>query len=232
MKCNKCSLDLEPQFFHRAIAKSRGYSYTCKACSNARRKRWYADHKEHSTEAGKAWRLKHPDEHKANNALWRQANRESHLARKRAYYAENKPRIRAEQAVYARKNRKAINKRMRAYQKARSAVDINYRLSRTLRCRLRGAIVNSQRSGSAVRDLGCDIPTFKTYIESKFLPGMAWDNWGTRGWHLDHIIPLVRFDLTDRNQLLAATHYTNLQPLWARDNLVKDTGKRRITNLP
>jgi desulfoferrodoxin (superoxide reductase-like protein) len=50
---------------------------------------------------------------------------------------------------------------------------------------------------------------------------MTWDNWTTDGWHIDHIKPLASFDLTDRKQLLEACHYTNLQPLWAKDNLIK-----------
>jgi hypothetical protein len=48
---------------------------------------------------------------------------------------------------------------------------------------------------------------------------MTWDNWTTDGWHIDHIKPLASsFDLTDRKQFLEACHYTNLQPLWAKDN--------------
>jgi len=51
---------------------------------------------------------------------------------------------------------------------------------------------------------------------------MTWDNWTLDGWHIDHIKPLASFDLTDRKQLLEACHYTNLQPLWAKDNLTKN----------
>ena len=58
-------------------------------------------------------------------------------------------------------------------------------------------------------------------LESKFQSGMTWDNWALDGWHIDHIKPLASFDLTDRNQLLEACNYTNLQPLWAKDNLSK-----------
>ena len=50
---------------------------------------------------------------------------------------------------------------------------------------------------------------------------MTWDNWSLVGWHIDHEIPLYAFDLTDREQLLRACHYTNLQPMWAIDNLEK-----------
>ena len=65
------------------------------------------------------------------------------------------------------------------------------------------------------------VAELRDYLESKFQPGMTWDNWTTNGWHIDHIKPLASFDLTDREQFLRACHYTNLQPLWAIDNLKK-----------
>jgi hypothetical protein len=96
---------------------------------------------------------------------------------------------------------------------------MEYRLGMRLRNRLRSALKTGQKVGSAVRDLGCSTPELKLYLESKFQPGMTWDNYGQ--WHIDHIKPLAKFDLTDRKQLLQACHYTNLQPLWAGDNLRK-----------
>lgn len=50
---------------------------------------------------------------------------------------------------------------------------------------------------------------------------MSWDNHGFSTWHVDHKVPLAAFDLTDTEQLTKACHYTNLQPLWAHDNMSK-----------
>jgi hypothetical protein len=92
-------------------------------------------------------------------------------------------------------------------------------MTKNLRKRLNFAIKNNQKSGSAVKDLGCTVQELKIYLESKFTEGMSWDNYGK--WHIDHIIPLNSFDLSDLEQLKKACHYTNLQPLWAEANLAK-----------
>ena len=98
---------------------------------------------------------------------------------------------------------------------------VEVRLAHNLRSRLIRAIKNDQKSGSAIRDLGCSVEELKQYIENQFQSEMTWDNWAMDGWHIDHIKPLVSFDLTDRKQFLEACHYTNLQPLWTIENLSK-----------
>ena len=56
------------------------------------------------------------------------------------------------------------------------------------------------------------------HLESLFSPGMTWDNYGFEGWHIDHIKPCASFEL---DQKKICFHYTNLQPLWAKDNMSK-----------
>jgi hypothetical protein len=107
------------------------------------------------------------------------------------------------------------------YQRERTRNDPQYKLAKSLRSRLGIAIRGNFKSGSAVQDLGCSIEFLAQYLESKFQSGMSWDNHGE--WHIDHIKPLASFDLTIREELLKACHYTNLQPLWAVDNLKKHT---------
>ena len=118
----------------------------------------------------------------------------------------------------AKPESKAWYRDWRALQRA---TNIQYRLSKGLRSRLNMAIKGGVRGGSAVRDLGCTILEFKTYIEAQFQPDMTWENWTMDGWHLDHKVPLAVFDLTDRVQFLKASHYSNYQPLWAEHNLQK-----------
>lgn len=98
---------------------------------------------------------------------------------------------------------------------------MQYKLSELLRRRLRDTIKGKYKSGSAVKLLGCMIEEFVIHLENQFTDGMTWQNHGMYGWHIDHILPLSSFDLEDPKQLAIACHYTNLQPLWACDNLRK-----------
>jgi hypothetical protein len=101
------------------------------------------------------------------------------------------------------------------------ATDVCYKLIKTLRSRLNVAIKTNIKTGSSVRDLGCTVEQLKQYLESLFKPGMTWENWGIKGWHIDHIKPLSSFNLQDAEEFAKACHYTNLQPMWALENLQK-----------
>ena len=61
--------------------------------------------------------------------------------------------------------------------------------------------------------------TFGKVVEEQFVDGMSWDNYGIYGWHIDHIIPLS--SAKTEEEIFKLCHYTNLQPLWAVDNLKK-----------
>jgi len=105
------------------------------------------------------------------------------------------------------------------YYRNRYRCDINFRIRTSLRARLNKARYNNQKNGSAISDLGCSIQELRIYLESLFLPAMSWENYGE--WHIDHIMPLSKFNLQDSNEVKKACHYSNLQPLWAKDNYSK-----------
>lgn len=80
--------------------------------------------------------------------------------------------------------------------------------------------VGGAKDGSTIAMIGCSLDDCRNWIESQFKRGMTWDNHGTE-WHIDHIMPLSKFDLTNENHRRLATRYTNLQPLWKHENEAK-----------
>lgn len=113
------------------------------------------------------------------------------------------------------------------YKRNRYHKNINFKLNNILRARLNEAIRNNHKTGSAVSDLGCSIEELKKHLESQFHHNpetgeiMSWENHSRDGWHIDHIRPLASFDLSNADQLKEACRYTNLQPLWCKNNLSK-----------
>lgn len=161
------------------------------------------------TEYCRQWRKKNKAKVIAAARKWENSHREQHLKQKRNWYRKNRSKINLQSRPYHRQ-----------YNKQKYATDPIFKMKALLRRRLNNALSGAFKSGSAVRDLGCSIPDFRKHIESQFSSGMTWDNQGTE-WHLDHLIPLSKFDLTKREQLLIACHYTNYQPLWKKDNMAK-----------
>jgi len=108
---------------------------------------------------------------------------------------------------------------MRVYIKQRLLSDPVFALSCRLRCRTRQAISAQgySKTSKTQKMLGCSWEYLKDYLESKFNNGMTWEN--RSKWHIDHIIPLS--SAKSEEELMSLCHYTNLQPLWAIDNLKK-----------
>ena len=96
-----------------------------------------------------------------------------------------------------------------------------YRLKRSLRARLYFAVRNNSKAGGTIEMIGCSIDFLKSHLEGLFKPGMTWDNYGSGGWHIDHIVPCVKFDLSKKEEQYKCSNYTNLQPLWESENCSK-----------
>ena len=177
------------------------------------------------TEKYKEYLIKNKEKISLRNAKWYQDHgqeyREEHKRRCREHYLKNKVQRIEKQKIYEKNHRKEIQ----ASRTERRKTNLQFRLSTTLRSRIvsavRGNLKGKRKAGSAVRDLGCTVSELKLYLEERFQEGMSWDNWAFRGWHIDHDIPLAFFDLTNRQQFLQAVHYTNLQPMWWKENMEK-----------
>lgn len=120
------------------------------------------------------------------------------------------------------RNKHRFNTQLRA--RLRYKNDMFFKWTGLQRQRLRSLLkINNIKKEDKIIDLlGCNREMFLDYIQKQFAEGMTWENHGKFGWHFDHIIPCDSFDLTDPIQRKKCFHYTNFQPLWWRDNLVKN----------
>lgn len=136
------------------------------------------------------------------------------------WYLKNKTIQQQKRKIYTAEHREEIAKTSREYQSLKLKTDINFKLIKNLRGRVYSAVKGLDKSASTITLVGCSIDELKNYLSSKFTEGMSFENYGK--WHIDHIKPCASFDLSIKSEQKICFHYTNLQPLWAKDNLIKN----------
>jgi len=200
--CSKCKSETELSLFSKDKFKKDGLSTQCKACV----KDYQQANKDKLKKYKKEYSRRHYQENKTRINL-----------KNRKYRLDNAEKQRAYQKKYKQENKSRKNE----YVKHGKEIDPNYKLLATLRARVHRALKETYKVSSTVELLGVSIKEVRVHIESQFIGGMSWKNHGA--WHIDHVRPCASFDLSDPAQQRACFHYTNLQPLWARDNLLKGT---------
>jgi hypothetical protein len=178
---------------------------TCPVCKKANSARWKAEN---------------ADREKTNQARWTQENAERHKANQAKWYSENRDRQKSNMARYYRENAEREKSSMVRYHRNRKARDPLFKL----RCNLRALIFISLRnqgyrkSSKTQAILGADFNTVQNHLILSAL-----NNYGMwipeEPYHIDHIIPVSR--ATSEAELLKLNHYSNLQYLYAEDNLAK-----------
>jgi hypothetical protein len=135
------------------------------------------------------------------------------------YYDKNREKLceKGRKHYQKEETKKMVRERM----KHKRLTDENFRLKNNLRRRINQAVRGTSKSMKTMKLVGCSINELKNHLETQFVVGMSWENYGKKGWHIDHILPCASFDLTDPEQQKKCFHYTNLQPLWADDNYRK-----------
>lgn len=178
------------------------------------------------------WYKKNKKKIAKKTKTYRKKNIVNIKTRKREYYLENKEHIDQKNKLYEIQNKEKMVKYRKSYyiknktlihekQSLYLSNNIQARIKHNLRIRTRHVLKGKIKSGTTIDLLGCQPEFLISYIEKQFKEGMTWDNYGRKGWHIDHIIPCSSFDLTDPEHQRKCFHYTNLQPLWAEDNLRK-----------
>jgi hypothetical protein len=171
----------------------------------------------------KSFYSKNPNSLSKSRKKWRLNNKEAVAINAREYYAQNKTKILDRSKAYSSKWRiENADKRRdywRKYQNNKTKSDPLFSLKRRLRRRVAFAMSKNgySKKSKTQEIIGCDWSHLMTHIESKFVDGMNWDNRNL--WHVDHIIPIS--SAKSEEDMIKLNHFTNLQPLWASDNIRK-----------
>lgn len=169
-----------------------------------KKKKYYLDNKEKKSEY---------------NRNYRSLNNENLKINGKEYSQNNKGKIIAYQKQYRFLNRLQLNEKKRIERLEKRKADLSYRILHNLRSRVNLAVKGKLKSNKTIELIGCSIHLLRSHISAQFKQGMSWDNYGE--WHVDHIRPCASFDLSDPEQQRLCFSYTNLQPLWANENLIK-----------
>lgn len=211
--------------YKREWARKSRTNPTTRERLSANSKRYHEKHKEVRLAASRQWKAKNKDKVQAYRKEYWMLHKDQENNNRNRWVLANPDRWKELQKLDQDKHGKARRIRRRpkllAYQNKRYKTDENYRIEKRLRAGLNQALrkVKVSKRTSLINLLGCSVEDTKRHIEAKFTVGMTWDN-----IHIDHIRPCCSFDLTDETQQKQCFHYTNLQPLFASDNL-KKSGK-------
>ena len=189
-------------------------------------KRYWEKNKERlkikNRERGKRYRAnpKNKEKIKESNRKYAIKNREKIFAYHAKYRTENKEKINRKIREWYYKNTKKVKERIKIYNKVYRNT-LHFKIKDNMRRRIRTALKKDggKKTKRTMKLVGCTVEQLKQYIERQFKPGMSWDQRSL--FHIDHIIPCASFDLTKLSQQKKCFHYTNLQPLWAIDNIKK-----------
>lgn len=203
-KCSRCKQVLDASNFTKCKTSHSGLDAYCRKCKHQIRKEKNPKVKTTGTKVCKGCNVEKQIE-------FFNLNKESKDGRHRLCKSCRK--------VQREKKKEHKKYYDRLYRRYRKQNDINYRILSNLRNRVYCALVRGYKAKTTLELLGCTIEQLRVHLESQFTEGMTWDNYGK--WHIDHIKPCASFDLTNKKEQLECFHYTNLQPLWARDNILK-----------
>lgn len=176
----------------------------CRPCAKSREAESRINCKDRKAEYSKMYFLKNKLALNATSKEYRHKNREFLNAASKLNYRKD-PKKYIANSLLARAKRRKIDPLFAMQERVRSSVGYAFR-------------VNGYTKRSKTQEiLGCDWSFFRSHVERQFVKGMSWEN--RKDWHLDHIVPLA--SAITEGDVMALNHFTNLRPMWAKDNIAK-----------
>ena len=221
-QCRFCDKQYNETNKERISEQKKQYYLANKERINEQNKEYYKNNKERSKEYYKNNKERSKEYYLANKERIKEYienNKERRKEQRKEYYKNNKERLKAIHKEYDKNNKERRKQYKKEYTRERRKVDPLFKMSCNLRTRTFQAFKNKGYSKNTKTQemLGVNWEVCKAHIERQFIKGMKWSNHGE--WHIDHIIPLASANTEEGLKKLC--HYSNLQPLWADDNLIK-----------
>lgn len=196
--CTKCKQEKQLIEFNKNKRQNDGLQTYCKICQ----KEYIKQNKLQLEVYYRDWFSENKQKRNEYNKLYRKKNLQKYKNYDKQY-----------------RSKESYKENRRQYEQNLAKNSLIFRVKNNLRKRIGSFFKSKKKSKSTEKLLGCSYQEFIVYLENKFTDGMSWENYGLYGWHIDHIIPLS--SASDIISLEKLCHYTNLQPLWAKDNLSK-----------
>ena len=187
--------------------------------TNSNRAKYRTENLEKAKQISANWYVENIEKVKQNNTNWYAENTEKAKTLNANWKAENPEKAKTLTARWRAENHEYVASYKNNYNQQRRAKDPLYRFQCNMRSmgnRVVKQLALGKKPATTFKWIGCSPEELKAHFESLFTEGMTWDNYGE--WHVDHIRPVASFSAEEWEQI---NHYTNLQPLWAKDNLSK-----------
>lgn len=233
--CKKCGQSLEVNKFPVSTTYKDGRKPLCKLCYNKQMREYNAgiDAKEKKKQRDKKYRTENRVVLNKKRNEWNKQTDYRKTPAQKKYHKEYKkrPYVKEKISLYNKYYSKKRWEKVKASKPPviplteKEIIEKGHYLK--LKVRLILQVKKGLRRQDATKQyktielIGCSYTELLNYLESLFTEGMTWENRGYYGWHIDHKMPLDSFNLNNKEEQKRAFHYTNLQPLWWRDNLLK-----------
>ena len=196
-KCNRCKKVKSIDEFYKDKKRKDGLYSVCKKCH-------YETSKEYQPKYQKEYRIKNKEKLQKYCKEWKIENREKVNQLRKEWDKEYR-------------QRPEVIKRKNELEKIRRKEDIKYRLDQNISGQIR-KLLKSKKAGRRWETLvGYTLKDLMERLECQFKKGMCWNNYGK--WHIDHKKPKSLFKVEEFKDCWCLA---NLQPLWARENLIKN----------
>lgn len=216
-KCNKCLLEKPIYEFNNHKGGFHGVRSDCKYCRKIYTKRYRENNVEKEKIRHQNYRINNIDKIKHKSNVFYEKNKLTINKKRKEYILVNYEKVSKQLKIAGEKWRNK-NKNY-SFEKKKKDQLFKIRVNMTSRINRFFKYSKMTKNCKTMDILGISIEGLKKHLESKFSEKMNFDNYGFRGWHIDHIIPLSSANTED--EIIKLCHYTNLQPLWWDENIKK-----------